>query len=48
LYLGQLSGECNVPKVAFRVMEKRLQKIGATHVRLELTSQTVPCPTLSL
>jgi phosphoribosyl 1,2-cyclic phosphodiesterase len=48
LYLGHLSRECNKPELAQRVMAERLQKIGATHVRLELTAQNVPCPTLSL
>ena len=48
LYLGHLSRECNKPELAFRVVHERLQKIGATHVQLELTSQHVPCPTLSL
>lgn len=48
LYLGHLSRECNRPELAFRVMEERLQKIGATHLRLELTSQAEPCPTLTL
>jgi len=48
LYLGHLSRECNQPALANRVMAERLQKIGATHVRLEVTSQDVPCATLSL
>ena len=48
LYLGHLSRECNRPELAFRVVHERLQKIGATHVRLELTSQNVPCVTLAL
>ena len=48
LYLGHLSRECNTPDLAFRVVNSRLQEIGATHVRLELTSQNVPCPTLNL
>jgi phosphoribosyl 1,2-cyclic phosphodiesterase len=48
LYLGHLSRECNKPELAERVMNERLQKIGASHVRLELTAQNVPCPTLSL
>jgi phosphoribosyl 1,2-cyclic phosphodiesterase len=48
LYLGHLSGECNRPELAFEVMNRRLEKIGARHVRLELTSQAVPCPTLTL
>jgi phosphoribosyl 1,2-cyclic phosphodiesterase len=48
LYLGHLSRECNRPELAFRIMQERLGKLGATHVRLELTSQSVPCPTLHL
>jgi phosphoribosyl 1,2-cyclic phosphodiesterase len=48
LYLGHLSRECNHPELAFRVMEERLRKIGASHLRLELTSQAEPCPTLTL
>jgi phosphoribosyl 1,2-cyclic phosphodiesterase len=48
LYLGHLSRECNRPELAHRVVNDRLQKIGATHVRLEVTSQALPCQTLSL
>ena len=48
LYLGHLSRECNLPELAYSVMAERMQKIGATHVRVELTSQTKPCPTLLL
>jgi phosphoribosyl 1,2-cyclic phosphodiesterase len=48
LYLGHLSRECNRPELAHRVMSERLQRIGATHVRVELTSQAQPCPTLAL
>jgi phosphoribosyl 1,2-cyclic phosphodiesterase len=48
LYLGHLSSQCNRPQLAFEVMNRRLQKIGASHVHLELTSQTIPCPTLTL
>ena len=48
LYLGHLSRECNRPELAHRVMSTRLQKIGAHHVTAEVTSQSVPCPTLSL
>jgi phosphoribosyl 1,2-cyclic phosphodiesterase len=48
LYLGHLSRECNRPQLAFDVMNRRLQKIGADHVRLELTSQALPSPTLPL
>jgi len=48
LYLGHLSRECNRPELAHRVVQERLQKIGATHVQLQLTSQKVPCSTLHL
>ncbi len=48
LYLGHLSRECNRPELAHRVIRERLQKIGATHVTTELTSQNTPCPTLHL
>jgi phosphoribosyl 1,2-cyclic phosphodiesterase len=48
LYLGHLSRDCNKPELAFGVVQKRLQQIGATHVQLALTTQTAPCPTLSL
>ena len=47
LYLGHLSRECNRPELAFGVVNERLQKIGAAHVRLELAAQSVPCATLS-
>jgi phosphoribosyl 1,2-cyclic phosphodiesterase len=48
LYLGHLSRECNKPDLAHRVMNERLQKIGATHVQLQVTSQSLPSATLSL
>jgi phosphoribosyl 1,2-cyclic phosphodiesterase len=48
LYLGHLSRECNRPELAHRVMQERLQKIGAAHVHLELASQAQPSPTLTL
>ena len=48
LYLGHLSRECNKPELARRVVQQRLDGMGATHVRLELTAQDVPCPTLAL
>jgi len=48
LYLGHLSRECNKPELAYRTARERLDKIGANHVRLELTSQNTPCPTLTL
>ena len=48
LYLGHLSAECNKPELARRVVQKRLDQIGATHVRLELAAQHAPCQTLTL
>lgn len=48
LYLGHLSRECNRPQLAHQVMSERLGKIGANHVKIELTTQHAPCPTLLL
>jgi phosphoribosyl 1,2-cyclic phosphodiesterase len=48
LYLGHLSRECNRPDLAHRVVNDRLHKIGATHVSLQITSQSNPSQTLSL
>jgi phosphoribosyl 1,2-cyclic phosphodiesterase len=47
LYLGHLSRQCNKPDLAMAVMAERMQTIGATHLRLELTHQQKPCPTLN-
>ena len=48
LYLSHISRECNRPQLAFEVMSRRLEKMGASHVRLELAFQATPCPTLTL
>jgi phosphoribosyl 1,2-cyclic phosphodiesterase len=48
LYLGHLSRECNKPDLAQRVMQNRLNEIGAAHVRLEMAVQHIPSPTLTL
>jgi len=48
LYLGHLSRDCNRPELAFGVVQRCLQRIGAKHVALELTAQDVPCRTLTL
>ncbi|MFM2295078.1 MAG: putative metallo-hydrolase YycJ [Verrucomicrobiota bacterium] len=48
LYLAHLSRECNKPDLAARVMAKQLEKISATHVTVEVTSQDTPCATVSL
>jgi phosphoribosyl 1,2-cyclic phosphodiesterase len=47
LYLGHLSRDCNRPELARRVVSERLGKIGATHVRVESTSQETPSETLT-
>jgi phosphoribosyl 1,2-cyclic phosphodiesterase len=48
LYLGHLSKDCNRPELAHRVVSDRLQKMGATHVKVESTSQDSVGPTLAL
>ena len=48
LYLGHLSSDCNRPELAHRTVSASLQKLGATHVRVEATSPDVPCATLDL
>lgn len=48
LYLGHLSRQCNDPGLAREVLQRRLEEIGAKHVRLEVASQDVPCATLGL
>jgi len=48
LYLAHLSRECNKTELAHRVMADRLQKIGATHVQMQIAAQDVPCATLQL
>jgi len=48
LYLAHLSRECNKPELAEHVMAEQLHHIGATHVRLLLAAQDVPCETLEL
>jgi phosphoribosyl 1,2-cyclic phosphodiesterase len=48
VYLGHLSRDCNRPDLAYRAVSERLEKIGVHHIRVESTSQDVPCPSLSL
>ncbi len=48
VFLGHLSRDCNRPELAHSVMSGRLQKIGATHTRVDLTSQDTPCSTIAL
>jgi phosphoribosyl 1,2-cyclic phosphodiesterase len=47
LYLGHLSRECNRPDLSFRVVSDRMRQIGASHCRVELTSQSTPSPTFN-
>ncbi len=48
IYLGHISRDCNKPEIAHAVMNDRLKQIGAHHMRVELTRQDAPCPTLQL
>jgi phosphoribosyl 1,2-cyclic phosphodiesterase len=48
LYLGHLSRDCNRPELAHRTVSRKLDEIGARHVRVESTSQTIVSPTLEL
>lgn len=48
LYLGHLSSDCNTPQLAHYTVKEALDKIGADHVAVTVTSQEVPCPTYSL
>src|SRR6185295_19267882 len=46
LFLGHLSGDCNRPEIAFAEVNNRLNRIGATHVKITTASQEAPCATL--
>jgi phosphoribosyl 1,2-cyclic phosphodiesterase len=48
VYLGHLSRDCNRPELAHEVISNRLTKIGATHVKVNTTSQEARCETLVL
>ena len=48
VYLGNLSRDCNRPELARETVGRRLQAIGAGHIRLENTSQEAACATLEL
>ncbi len=48
LYLGHLSRDCNRPELAHRTVGERLQRVGAHHVHVDVTSQDTPSPTLTL
>jgi phosphoribosyl 1,2-cyclic phosphodiesterase len=48
VYLGHLSRDCNRPELALRAVEGALKRVGATHVKVEPTSQDTPNPTLEI
>ena len=48
LYLGHLSKDCNRPELAFQAVSAKLTSMGATHVRIETTSQDAVSPTLAV
>ena len=48
LYLGHLSKDCNRPELAHQTVSDRLHRVGASHVKVEVTSQAAPSPTLCL
>jgi phosphoribosyl 1,2-cyclic phosphodiesterase len=48
MYLGHLSGDCNRPELAFASVNDRLQKIGATHIKVMTAAQDAPCATFTL
>ena len=48
IYLGHLSRDCNRPELARAAVGGRLQRLGATHIAVESTSQDAPSPTVTL
>jgi hypothetical protein len=48
VYLGHLSRDCNKPELARSVIQQRLNGIGATHTKVNSTSQEHRCETLVL
>lgn len=48
LYLAHLSRDCNRPELALKVIQERIDRLGAHHVRVTVTSQDHPSPTLEL
>lgn len=48
IYLGHLSRDCNRPELALQVVGSRMDAIGATHLRVTVTCQDQPNPTLTL
>ncbi len=48
VYLSHLSQDCNRPELAEETVRKKLSEIGASHLRITVTSQNQPCPTENL
>lgn len=48
VFLGHLSKDCNTPELAHKAISARLQKIQASHIEVEVTSQDHSSPTLTM
>jgi phosphoribosyl 1,2-cyclic phosphodiesterase len=48
VFLGHLSRDCNRPELARQTIQRRLNGVGATHVKVNSTSQDQRCETLVL
>lgn len=48
VYLGHLSRDCNKPELARRVVQERLNSVGASHVHVYSTAQDQRCETLAI
>ncbi len=48
LYLGHLSRDCNRPELAHKAIFSRLEKLGGTHIPVNVTNQDTPAPTLAM
>ena len=47
LYLAHLSRDCNRPELALEAIQKRIERVGARHVQVTVTTQDRPSPTLA-
>jgi phosphoribosyl 1,2-cyclic phosphodiesterase len=48
VFLAHLSQDCNRPELALQTVGNQLQKIGARHIKVTVTSQDKPTATLTL
>jgi len=48
VFLAHLSQDCNRPELALQTVGNQLQKIGARHIKVAVTSQDKPTATLTL